>query len=217
MNARFTNTLSRGPRRHVAGGRRPAGITVLRALLACSILATVSCATLPPEPEPEPAPVAAEDLELTLNLPNEAMNCSCQEESAEDRTFLERGVKTLAEGDYVEAVQYFQRYQRLEATPLAQWEAQIAIAYASMLPSSPFYDIEAATRSYTELQGNEPDGVKHHAVVLMQQALESFVLMDRHIAELETRTSMLEEDLDKREQALRRLRELTLGQPADVR
>jgi len=181
------------------------------------MIATAACTSIPPEPEPAPAPVAAEDLELTLNLPGEAMNCSCEDDAAEDRTFLERGVETLAEGDYVEAVQYFQRYQRLEATPLAQWEAQIAIAYASMLPSSPFYDIEAATRSYTALQGNAPSGARHHAVVLMQQALESFVLMDRHIAELETRTGMLEEDLEKREQALRRLRELTLGQPEDAR
>ena len=47
----------------------------------------------------------------------------------------------------------------------------------------------------------------------MQQALESFVLLDRHVNDLENRTSMLEDDLEKREQALKRLRELTLGQP----
>ena len=47
----------------------------------------------------------------------------------------------------------------------------------------------------------------------MQQALESFVLMERHVADLENRATMLREDLEKREQALKRLRELTLGQP----
>jgi hypothetical protein len=39
-----------------------------------------------------------------------------------DRTFLERGMETLAGGDYIEAVQHFQRYRRLEQAPLAQWE-----------------------------------------------------------------------------------------------
>jgi uncharacterized small protein (DUF1192 family) len=82
-----------------------------------------------------------------------------------------------------------------------------------MLPSSPFYDVEAARDSYVALQHDEPPGKKHHSIVLMQQALETFVLMERHVEELENRASMLEGDLEKREQALKRLRELTLGQP----
>jgi hypothetical protein len=187
------------------GGRRLLMFGVLGGLVACT------ATDAPPE-----APVMARDpseVELTLNLPAETANCACEAEEAQDRTFLERGMQTLAEGDYVEAVQYFQRYRRLEKEPLAQWEADIAVAYASMLPSSPFYDVEAATAAYVSLQAREPQGNKHHAIVLMQQALESFVLMDRHIADLERRNTILEDDLDKREQALRRLRELTLGQP----
>lgn len=164
--------------------------------------------------EPERPARAPEDVELTLNLPAENDDCMCvQAPMEDDRTFLERGMQTLAAGEYVEAVQYFQRYQRLEDTPLAQWEAEIAIAYASMLPASPFYDVDAARDAYTDLQAREPQGAKHHAIVLMQQALESFVLMERHIEDLENRNGMLEDDLEKREQALKRLRELTLGQP----
>jgi TolA-binding protein len=191
-------------------------------LLAASALAVllVGCATPAPVPAPEPEPEAPrrspEDVKLTLNLPAEAANCRCEEtEPPNDRTFLERGMAILAAGDYVEAVQQFQRYRRLEKTELAQWEADIAITYASMLPASPFYDVEAARLAYTELQVREPDGTKHPSIVLMQQALESFVLMDRHIEDLENRNSMLEDDLEKREQALKRLRELTLGQPQD--
>jgi hypothetical protein len=52
-------------------------------------------------------------VELTLNLPAGDASCACEAAPAEDRTFLERGVETLAEGEYVEAVQYFQRYRRL--------------------------------------------------------------------------------------------------------
>ncbi|WP_439102959.1 hypothetical protein [Congregibacter sp.] len=182
--------------------------------LACTML-LVACAAAPPEPVDPPAQRSPEDVKLTLNLPEEPENCACQTLEENDRTFLERGMETLADGEYIEAVQYFQRYQRLEQLPLAQWEGDLAIAYVSMLPSSPFYDVDAALLAYTDLQSREPAGQKHHSIVIMQQALESFVLMERHIWDLENRTGMLQEDLDKREQALKRLRELTLGQPED--
>lgn len=177
-----------------------------------------ACTVAPVTPPEQAAPVRApEDVELTLNLPADDEQISCEEPSPDenDRTFLERGVETLAGGDYVEAVQYFQRYQRLEKTPVAQWESEIAISYVSMLPSSPFYDVDAALAAYTDLQARVPSGTKHPSIVLMQQALESFVLMQRHFSDLENRSSMLQEDLDKREQAIKRLRELTLGQPED--
>ncbi|MEE4109193.1 MAG: hypothetical protein V2I24_07595 [Halieaceae bacterium] len=187
----------------------------VRGIVVCGFLVALGLGgcTTPPAPPPEPPTRSPEDVKLTLNLPAGDASCACEATPAEDRTFLERGVETLAAGEYVEAVQYFQRYRRLETSPVAQWEADIAIAYASMLPSSPFFDVAAASRAYTDLQAREPEGFKHHAIVLMQQALESFVLMDRHIEDLENRASMLEDDLSKREDALRRLRELTLGQP----
>jgi tetratricopeptide (TPR) repeat protein len=181
-------------------------------MVALCVLAS-ACAMQPVEPDVTPEPRRASDVELTLNLPEEPANCVCADASDKDHTFLERGIAVLADGDYIEAVQYFQRYERLEKAPLAQWEADIAIAYASILPSSPFFDVDAALSAYTELQARVPAGQKHPSIVLMQQALESFVLMERHIQDLEGRASMLEEDLNKREQALKRLRELTLGQP----
>jgi len=170
----------------------------------------------PPQPE-RAAQTPQEPVELTLNLPEQGGNCSCEQAPGSDRTFLERGVAMLAEGEYIEAVQHFQRYRRLEKQPLAQWEAQLAIAYVSMLPNSPFYDVAAARDSYIALHNAIPEGQQHDSIVLMRQALETFVLMERHIADLEMRTEMLGDDLEKREQALRRLRELTLGQPEGAR
>ena len=191
--------------------------------LRCPVLTVVGFALLsacaaPPQPVAvvDPEPVSEpRAVELTLNLPEpeSSPDCACPAAAAEDRTFLERGVARLTAGEYIEAVQYFKRYRRLETTRLAQWEADLAVAYVSMLPRSPFYDVEAARASYTQLQSSEPAGEKFPGIVLMQQALESFVLLDRHVDDLENRTSMLEEDLEKREQALKRLRELTLGQP----
>ncbi len=185
--------------------------TGLSLLMLAGLLA--ACAPTAVDPQATPPPTSPEDVELTLNLPEEQPNCVCDEVVRSDRTFLVRGIEEVAAGEYIEAVQYFQRYQRLETDTLSQWEAELAIAYVSMLPNSPFYDVDAARFAYTELQAREPEGQKHPSVVLMQQALESFVLMDRHVQDLESRAGMLQEDLDKREQALKRLRELTLGQP----
>ena len=186
----------------------------LKGTVGAACLALLAACAPTPQESATPAR-APEDVELTLNLPEAQSECVCAEAESEDRTFLERGMETLAGGDYIDAVQYFQRYQRLEQTDVAQWEGDVAIAYVSMLPSSPFYDVDAAQAAFLELQAREPEGQKHHTVVLMQQALESFVIMERHVSDLESRATMLRDDLEKREQALKRLRELTLGQPAE--
>ena len=110
-------------------------------------------------------------------------------------------------------MQYFQRYQRLESSPQADWEAAIAIAYDSMLPRSPFYDPEAARKAYEELRGRESEEwLVHDKVLMMRDALETFAAMEREITRLESDNGILQEDLAKREEALKRLRELTLGQ-----
>jgi len=168
-----------------------------------------ACESFPVGPEPaEPEPVP----ELTLNLPEE-QDCTCVEEVTRDYTFLEKGFSALAQGDHIEAVQHFQRYQRLEKSATAEWESSIAIAYISMLSSSPFYDAEAARKSYRKLKHEyAADMQVHDKTLIMAQSLESFVVMDRHIADLENNNTTLKEDLEKREEAIKRLRELTLGQ-----
>lgn len=153
--------------------------------------------------------------ELNLNLPEERKDCRCVAETTEeprDTTFLERGYSALARGDHIEAVKYFQRYQRLESSPEADWEAGIGIAYVSMLPDSPFFDPEAARKSWRSLS-KQLDGLKvHENSLLMRDALENFLVLDQHITGLEAENATLEQDLAKREEALKRLRELTLGQ-----
>jgi hypothetical protein len=151
--------------------------------------------------------------ELTLNLPENPEDCVCQAAEAVDYTFLEKGFSALVAGDHIEAVQYFQRYQRLESSPQSDWEAGIAIAYDSMLPRSPFYDPGAARKAYEALRGSQiEEAAVHDKVLMMRDALETFVAMDREISKLESDNGTLREDLAKREEALRRLRELTLGQ-----
>ncbi len=158
----------------------------------------------PPEQEPE----------LTLNLPDRSCDCVAQP-PARDRTFLDRGLEALVHGDHIEALQHFQRYRRLERDPLADWEARMAIAYLATLPDSPFYDPNEASRTVRELRAAfredwEPD----ERVLMMQLSLESFRVMYRHVDDLEDANATLQEDLAKREEAIKRLRELTLGQRA---
>lgn len=152
--------------------------------------------------------------EITLNLPTEAP-CQCPtvvEEDKKDHTFLERGIESLTRGEHIEAVQAFQRYQRLEKTDLAAWETGVAIAFTSTLPNSPFYDAESSRAAYARLKKNYRREFKaHQSVLVMRDALEMFVAMLDQTAELERANAALAEDLEKREKALKRLRDLTLG------
>jgi len=178
------------------------------------VLLLQACASLPGEDpagdggaEPQPEP------ELTLHLPDQ--NCRCDTQGAVDYTFLDKGFSALAAGDHVEAVEYFQRYQRLEASAEAQWEAQIAIAYDSMLPQSPFYDPRAAALSFEQLSGAAVDVARvHRGILLMHHALAVLADLQTKSAALERDNRRLAEELALREEAIRRLRELTLGQKA---
>jgi hypothetical protein len=188
--------------------RIPGIAITLASLLAAGCAPVPEKEVAPVEQKPEPVP------ELTLNLPKPAESCVCQSEPEQDYTFLERGFGTLAAGNYIEAVQHFQRYARLEDSPTADWESRLAIAYISILPRSPFYDPEAAGALFRQLEQDRSAEIEPHTqILLMRESLESFVAMQRHIDDLHSSNSMLEEDLEKREQALKRLRELTLGQP----
>ena len=134
-----------------------------------------------------------------------------------DTAFLEQGFKALAEGDHISAVKFFQRHSRKNDTLAADWEASIAIAYVSMLPGSPFYDMKAVRMSYMQLSAwSIDDSSVNSQVILMRDALEAFVSLHRQVTDLERDNELLEENLAKRESALRRLRELTLGQQREV-
>ncbi|HEY6131808.1 MAG TPA: hypothetical protein VIV27_07300 [Halioglobus sp.] len=193
------------------------------------VLLLQACAAAPPASAPSvatasvAAPPAAEapaveeqqpPPELTLHLPDQtAASGACDPATVVDRNLLTKGFNALAGGDHKEAVNYFRRYQRLEASPGASWEAEIAIAYDKMLPQSPYYNWRTARESYLRLKREQPAGLQaQEQILLMRDALE--ILSDLHtqINDLQSETRTLSENLEKREEALRRLRELTLGQ-----
>lgn len=192
---------------------------LLPPLLAAGLaLLLTACVTVPEASEvtvaeaPVESTEAAPAPELTLNLPSREQ-CQCQPSPERDLTFLERGYQALSQGDAVTALQHFQRYKRLETVAAAQWEADVAIAYLAMLSDSPPYDHEAAEQSYQSLARRlQPEMQVHTTALLMRDSLAAFALLNRQIADLESSNTALREDLEKREEAIRRLRELTLGQ-----
>ena len=126
-----------------------------------------------PEREQETVSTSEPEPEITLNLPQSECDCSRQQQ---DYTFLERGFRSLEVAEYLDALQYFQRYQRIEKTLTADTEARIAIAYLSILPESPIYDREAARESYMRIRGKlDPNLELHPEILLMRDSLETFI------------------------------------------
>lgn len=181
---------------------------------ATNTVSSVDNAEVQAEPDPALGSVAAEP-ELTLNLPN-VDDCLCPPQADRDFTFLEKGLRALAAGDYTEANNYFQRYQRIESSAEAQWEAAVAIAYSSLLPNNPAYDPRAASSAFADLKRQPPvhTAVVHEQVLMMRDALEIITSLQRRIDTLQSEKSALASDLARLEEALRRLRELALGQKA---
>jgi len=180
-------------------------------LQACT---TVSAPTSQPTAAKPATPPTAEGTvpELQLNLPDQSQ-CQCPAAPAEDYTFLEKGYHTLLDGEYDDAMEYFQRYQRLESSPRAQLEAGIAINYVRMLPRSSFYDPAKARSEFRGLREQNAKELKvHNYTRLMRQSLLNLLELQDKIDELKGKNNALKEDLKKREEALKRLRDLTLNQ-----
>jgi hypothetical protein len=63
------------------------------------------------------------------------------------------------------------------------------------------------------LKGQQVEGAPvHEKVLIMRDSLEIFMAMRERIYRLNTDNAVLKEELAKREEAIKRLRELALGQ-----
>lgn len=157
---------------------------------------------------------SAAEPELNLNLPQKE-SCNCVRQPITDYTFLEKGLHALAAGDDVEAIQYFQRYQRMEDSDDAKWEAEVATAFVYTLPHSALHDDDAARKSYRSLREEyHPEKYVHPQILLIREAMEMFLSQERQLRQLRASNAELEQELARREEALRRLRELALDPQA---
>lgn len=180
-------------------------------VLGVIVLLLQACASGSPAID---SPQVSGSNEITLNLPDQTLApCVDDQNVGIDYTYLEKGFSAMVAGDNVEAVNYFRRYQRLESSPGADWEAGIAIAYEKMLPDSPYYNWRAAADAYRRLMRRVPEGIElNQQVLILGGTLAVLVELHDYIDELQNEKDDLSENLEKREEALKRLRELILGQ-----
>ena len=173
------------------------------ALVALILLPLAGCGVVPG--------LGSSDPEIILTLPSP--DCDC----ADNGDFMDRAFYALAEGEYLESLEHFQRYQRIEKTVTADIEVWIAIAFLSTLPDSPVFDREAAGESYRRvrrfMRGRELK--LHGQILLMLEALETFVDMQGQLNRARQSNDSLEDELKKRESAIKRLRDLTLGHQSE--
>ena len=182
-------------------------------LVLCFIILISACVSKPTEN----GYMETSEVSPKLNQGKDELITKLMKFDDENISWLEQGFKALADGEHISAVQFFQRHSRVNNTLTADWEASIAIAYVSMLPGSPFYDMKAVRISYTQLSAwSIDDSSVNSQIVLMRDALEAFVSLHRELKDLERDNELLEATLAKRESALRRLRELTLGQQREA-
>jgi len=168
-------------------------------LLSLTIaLLLTGCGSTPEAPSVVDGPA---ETELTLNLPEpSAQSCDCETLAVATENYFDRGMRALAARDYVQALHYFERH-RDDGVETGRREAEAAIAFVTLI---------------TEVVGGDgagQAGVVDERAELMELALAAAASFERRIATVDALNRALSKDLEKREEALKRLRDLTLGQP----
>ena len=110
------------------------------------------------------------------------------------------GLQALSQGDYVAAVERFEEHA-LSGGEQAPKEATAGQALVDTLSEYPI-----------EVDPSEERVVSDRAV-LIDSVLVLIAGLEQQIVNLGAENAALSADLEKREEALKRLRELTLGQP----
>ena len=127
----------------------------------------------------------------------EASVCECPSDSPSDDFML--GLQALSEGDYAAAGQHFKNHA-LSGGERAPREAAAGQALADTLSKYPIGE-----DSFTAVE------VTNRAM-LIDLVLMLIAGLEQQISDLSAENAVLAVDLEKREEALKRLRELTLGQ-----
>lgn len=141
--------------------------------------------------------------EVELNLPEpetSQTDCACDELlSVVDENYFDRGVRALAARDYEQAKIYFERHRGSGGSEV-QREADVGIAFVTLM---------SETSLVSDEQG--ASGVDERAEVMIL-ALAAVQTLEGRLEALNAINEALSKDLEKREEALKRLRDLTLGQ-----
>ena len=169
--------------------------------VACAVLmlTLIGCAS---SPVPEPEPIL--DSEINLHLPiDEPDDLPCQCVVAPSENYFDRGVRALAARDYPQAKIYFDEH-RVSGAEDAEREADIGLAFVALLS--------------LEVSENHPayaaSGIDERAE-MMALALAAVTVLEDRLKALTALNEALSTDLERREDALKRLRDLALGLSED--
>ena len=128
----------------------------------------------------------------------EASECQCRSDSPNDDFML--GLQALSHGDFAAAGQHFKEHA-LSDREQAPKEAAAGQALANTLAQYPVGEDSSTADEAT------------NRAMLIDLVLVMIAGLEQQISDLSVENAALAVDLEKREEALKRLRELTLGQP----
>ena len=164
-------------------------------LYLSALLVLSGCSLLPPDAASGSADQSGSDQSAAADL--EAGVCQCPGDSPSDHFML--GLQALSQGDYAAAGEYFEEHA-LSGGEQAPREAAAGQALADTL-----YEYLIGEDSSTADEVND-------RAMLIDLVLVLIAGLEQKVAELSAENAALAVDLEKREEALKRLRELTLGQ-----
>ena len=172
----------------------------LKTVLLVAAMVLSGCAASPSTTPSADAQAVAHN----LPTPAQMLDCDCDALALAAENYFDRGVRALAARDYDAAAEYFDRHKALETAQAAR-EADLGLAFVTLLSKSG--DVDALPAA---------EGVDERAEVMIL-ALAAVRTLEGQLDALEALNQALTKDLEKREDALKRLRDLTLGQQGDGR
>ena len=165
-------------------------------LFLSALLLLSGCSLLPSDAASGSGDQSGPDQSAASEL--EAGVCQCPSDSPSDDFML--GLQALSQSDYVAAGKHFEEHAR-SGGEQASTEAAAGQALVDTLSEYPIEGDSSTADEFTDRS------------VLIDLVLVLIAGLEQQIADLSAENAALSADLEKREEALKRLRELTLGQP----
>ena len=165
-------------------------------LFLSALLALSGCGLQPSDATPGSGDKSGLDQSATSDL--ESFVCERPSNSPSDDFLL--GLQALSQGEYAAAGQHFEEHV-LTGGEQAPREAATGQALADTLSGYPIGEDSSTAYEVTD------------RAMLIDLVLMLIAGLEQKVAELSAENAALAVDLEKREEALKRLRELTLGQP----
>ena len=168
----------------------------IRCFLSLLIVLTVGCASQTPTEEPVSAAGETKSTEQT----DGSTSCDCETGAEAVWSDFDRGIQALADREYGVARIHFEKHREGGSVQEVR-EAEVGIAFATLM---------AEADSMTE-EAEFTDRLDERAEVMVL-ALAAMQALEGQLESLDAINAALTDDLEKRDEAIKRLRELTLGQ-----